>query len=299
MKRTQKATRPPRLKRTIRRHLKLAFVPHGANQFRPHAVRRYGLVAFLLLVIGVQAVYNVTATGTVLGARTSITSQELLQDTNAERERHGLEPLRLNAKLSKAAALKAKDMFARQYWAHVAPNGTTPWHWLEMAGYEYTVAGENLARGFSSADAAMTAWMSSPDHRRNILGEKYGDAGFAVVSGMLDGQPTTLVVALYGQEAAAPVAAVGAVAPMVTPASQTISPMARLGVALQSMTPAAVASVLLLTVLAAVALTAHVYRRKLPKSLRQSWYRHHGLLKAGGMVSLVVLVIILYSGGQI
>lgn len=298
MKRTQKAIRPPRLKRTVRRHLKLAFVPHGANQFRPHAVRRYGLVAFLLLVIGVQAVYNVTATGTVLGAKTAITSQELLQDTNAERAKRGLAPLRPNDRLSRAAALKARDMFARQYWAHVAPNGTTPWYWLKAAGYEYAVAGENLARGFGSADAAMTAWMSSPDHRKNILGEKYGDAGFAVASGMLDGQPTTLLVALYGQEASAP-AAVGAVAPMVTPTNQVISPMARVGIALQSMTPVAMASVFLLAVLAAVALTAHAYRRKLPKSLRESWYRHHGLLKAGGMASLVVLVIVLYSGGQI
>lgn len=298
MKRKQKTTQPTRLKRTARRHLKLAFVPHAANQFRPHAVRRYGLMTLLLLIIGTQAAYNVTATGTVLGTKTTIASQELLKDTNARREYHGLQALRLNSELSKAAALKAQDMLTQQYWAHVAPDGKTPWYWLEEARYDYVTAGENLARGFTTSGAALSAWMSSSDHRKNILDEGYTDVGFAVADGMLEGKPTTLIVALYGQPAVAPLTA-GTTRPVAAPPHQTLSLMARLGIALQSMTPVVIASMVVLAVFIAVALTAHVYRQKMPKRLRESWYRHHGLLKAGGMVSFAAAMIILYSGGQI
>jgi len=55
----------------------------------------------------------------------------------------------------------------------------------------------------------------------------------------------------------------------------------------------------LIALAAGVALAAHAYRRKLPKTLRQSWYRHHGLYKAAGMMSLGVMVIFLSGGGQI
>jgi hypothetical protein len=51
--------------------------------------------------------------------------------------------------------------------------------------------------------------------------------------------------------------------------------------------------------MAGVAFTAHLYRDKLPKAINQSWRRHHGLIKATGMISLVVMLITLYGGGQI
>jgi len=55
----------------------------------------------------------------------------------------------------------------------------------------------------------------------------------------------------------------------------------------------------LLLIVASVAVAAHFYRKKLPKKLQTSWYRHHGIVKASGMVGLSVVVIFLYSGGQI
>ncbi len=297
MKRKQKNTRLSRLKRTIRRHVKLTFVPHGANQYRPHLTRRYGLAVVLALVVGLQAAYSLPAAGSVLGTKALVSAHKLLADTNAERAKRQLPPLNMSDKLSRAAFMKAKDMFAQQYWAHTAPDGTTPWHWLGMAGYNYASAGENLAKNFRTADAAMTAWMSSPAHRENILGARYSDVGFAVMDGTLEGRPATLIVALYGEPAATP-AALGAVA-METPAHQAVGPAARFGVALQSMTPAVFASLLVLLVALAVALTAHVYRRKLPKTRRESWYRHHGAAKAAGMLSLIIIILFLYSGGQI
>ncbi len=67
----------------------------------------------------------------------------------------------------------------------------------------------------------------------------------------------------------------------------------RLSVAFRSMGAPSVVSVLLLLVGTGVALLAHVYRKKLPKKLHASWYKHHGLAKAGGMLSLCLIIVLL------
>jgi hypothetical protein len=135
----------------------------------------------------------------VLGDATSaMTVADLLKYTNMQRVANGLAPLNLNPELTHAAQLKAKDMFAKDYWAHVSPDGTTPWVWIKDSGYDYLYAGENLARGFNSSSDVVTAWMNSPEHRANMLSSNYTDIGFAIQSGTLTGTDTTLVVQEFG-----------------------------------------------------------------------------------------------------
>lgn len=289
------------LKKRIYRHIKLMFLPHKANQYRPHLIRRYGLVVVLFLVIGMQAGYNLATTGRVLGVKEPISAEALLHDTNMQRADHNLPALAMNSQLSQAAFLKAQDMFKGQYWAHVSPSGTAPWHWFGVAGYNYSYAGENLAKNFSTADATTLAWMASSEHRANILDTHYTQVGFAVVDGTIDSKPASLIVALYGDPVAATTSVAGVQAPHVETAAATrgMSLMTRFGVALQSATPATLSSVVLIMVVAGIALLAHAYRKKLPTSLNRTWYRHHGLVKAGGMVSLCLMVVFLYGGGQI
>jgi len=247
----------------------------------------------------VQGIYNLSSAGSVLGAATTITSEKLLTATNTQREKAGLKPLASNEKLAQAAALKAGDMFKNQYWSHESPSGATPWQWLDQAGYAYDYAGENLAKNFHTAESTMTAWLASPDHRANVLGTQYSEVGFAVVEGVLKNEPTTLVVALYGHEAKDQLATPLAMTTTNTPINEPLAPITRLGMAVQSLSPATLGSIVLLLLAAFVAFAAHVYRRKLPKKLQRSWYRHHGLLKAGGLLSLCIMLLVLYSGGQI
>ncbi len=280
----------------------MVFVPHKGNQYRPHLIRRYGILVTLLVIIGLQAGYNLAVTGKVLGSQVSVTADELLTATNAQRVAQHLPALNLNAQLTDAANQKANDMFKQQYWAHVSPDGTTPWAWFSKVGYNYSYAGENLAKNFTTADAAMTAWMASPEHRVNILDSNYTDVGFAVVSGTLKGEYTWLIVALYGKPLAADKAVAGTQTGAVTMASttdQSINVITRIGMSLQSLTPATLGSIVLLILMAVVAFTAHLYRDKLPKAIGRTWRRHHGAIKATGMISLVVMLVTLYSGGQI
>jgi uncharacterized protein YkwD len=292
-----------KLPKRLQRHIKLTLVPHGANQYRPHLVRRTGLLAVLLLVVGLQAAYGMATGGTVLGARQAISADDLLNVTNQERQKAGLSSLVSDAQLSKAAFMKAQDMFKNQYWAHTSPDGVTPWQWFGKAGYNYAYAGENLAKDFGSASAVMTAWMSSPEHRANILSNHYTQVGFAVVDGTLNGSPTVLVVALYGEPAnalaAGTVSSNRTVPTTIAPAIKGVPLWTRIVVAAEAFTPAALIGLIVLTLASAVATAAHLYRNRLPKKLRQTPYRHHGVYKAVGLGAVIIAMISLYSGGQI
>jgi hypothetical protein len=287
------------LHKHVRHHIGLAVVPNKANEYRPHLIRRYGLLAVLALAFGVQLIYNVGTTGFVLGEKANISTTALLDETNDARRDYHLNDLKLDQRLNRAAQLKAADMLAKQYWAHNAPDGTQPWKWFADAGYSYSEAGENLAKNFYTAEATMTAWLNSAEHRANILEPDYTDAGFAVVSGTLDDKPVTIVVALYGHPANA-AAAITTTTAVAGAHSRPLGLLTRLGIGVQSMTPAALGAIILLGFVAAVAFMAHLYRHHLPKSLRGSRYRHyHGAIKAGGILSLMVIMLFLYSGGQV
>jgi len=154
--------------------------------------------AFFAIVLGTIRIAPKIMPG-VLGYASDIYIEELLQYTNDRRRAAGLPSLKINADLSRAAEAKAKDMFAKNYWAHVSPDGVEPWDFIVSAGYDYSFAGENLAKNFNSSKEVVDAWYDSPSHRENLLGVHYQDIGFAVVNGILDGYETTLVVQTFGK----------------------------------------------------------------------------------------------------
>jgi len=91
--------------------------------------------------------------------------KEIFNLVNKERLRNGANPLNLNAKLSISAEIKAKDIIARDYWAHIPPNGST-WDPFVEAGYPYLFIGENLAEGQTTSNETLQNWMASPGHRK-------------------------------------------------------------------------------------------------------------------------------------
>ena len=298
-KQTRKKPATVPLKRRVHKRVKLAVVPHKANQFRPHAVRRYGIAIIVAFVLLAQGLYNGVTSGNILGTEAQVTTAGLLAATNSARVEQGEKPLANNTQLAEAAKLKVRNMFDKQYWAHTAPDGTAPWHWFGKVGYAYADAGENLAKNFTTSDSTVSAWLASPTHRANVLKAEYQDVGFAVMSGMLGDKPTTLIVALYGTPDQATVQG-AAHTETVSGIDMSLSIMARIGLGLQALTPAAISSIVVLAIAANIALVAHIYRRKLPLALRRSWYRHHGMYKAVGFVSLAIIIVFAYGGvGQI
>ena len=183
------------------RHL---FTPHHSNNHRARLLHNSSLfiLACLLLVSGFGIGIIKDHTHDVLGTTANISSSDLLNLTNVARNAAGLPSLHLDSQLSQAAAGKAEDMFTNNYWAHVSPSGVTPWDFIRGAGYNYSYAGENLARGYDTANDAMNAWMNSPEHKANILSPNYDDVGFAVAQGTLTGDiGTVLIVEEFGRRA--------------------------------------------------------------------------------------------------
>ncbi len=183
--------------RDLLQHL---FLPHHSNNHRPKVLHIDALSVYVILLAffyyGIQTIHKQYPQ--VLGYATDIYVGQLLALTNAKRQEAGLSPLTLNQQLSVAAAAKAKDMFAKNYWAHNSPDGLKPWDFITEAGYHYTVAGENLAKNFTNSQGVVDAWMDSESHKDNLLKNSYKDIGFAVVNGILEGEETTLIVQMFG-----------------------------------------------------------------------------------------------------
>ncbi|OGY24326.1 MAG: hypothetical protein A2172_00480 [Candidatus Woykebacteria bacterium RBG_13_40_15] len=179
------------------------FIPHHKNNHRPYVLQSSGLTVFLLVLLVGQGVANFQSGSVkILGYATNISRSEIIRLTNIERSKAGFPQLSENSSLDKAATFKAGDMFAKNYWAHYAPDGTSPWYFFNLVGYQYSTAGENLARDFSTSGGVVTAWMASPGHRANILHASFTEIGVAVVNGSLQGGETTLVVQLFGRPVA-------------------------------------------------------------------------------------------------
>lgn len=174
------------------------FIPEDNNRslgLQKYALSGYVAVIMFFMLLG----YAVSiGYGDVLGYAHNIKVSTLLEDTNQKRKAAGLSTLTMNESLSKAAKLKAEDMFKNDYWAHISPTGTTPWYFFDKAGYDYIYAGENLAVDFQNSDDVVEAWYNSLAHRDNLLNSHYTEIGLAVVNGELNGRDTTLVVQLFG-----------------------------------------------------------------------------------------------------
>jgi len=99
-----------------------------------------------------------------------------------ERTRFGLPALKLNARLDAAAQAHTADMLRRDYFDHDSPSGATPPQRITAAGYKWAAWGENLAAGYPTAVAVVTAWMSDVGHCTNILFPAFADVGIGFVN---------------------------------------------------------------------------------------------------------------------
>ncbi len=134
----------------------------------------------------------------------TLTRAGIITETNIQRkENGGLPALSENTKLDEIALLRTRDMFKKQYFAHVAPDGGSAQVTAKTVGYDYLALGENLALGVFSGDKdVVEAWMNSPGHRANILNSHYTEIGVAAEEGIYEGRITWIAVQIFGRPAA-------------------------------------------------------------------------------------------------
>ncbi|PSR16706.1 hypothetical protein C8255_16460 [filamentous cyanobacterium CCP3] len=119
---------------------------------------------------------------TTAQASTAI-AQDLLRLVNAERQRVNAPPLVLNEKLTTAAQRHSQDMATSRRMSHTGSDGSTMRSRIDATQYRWSTIGENVAMGQPTAAAVMSAWMSSPGHRQNILNPAFTELGIGQANG--------------------------------------------------------------------------------------------------------------------
>ncbi|MFH1769599.1 MAG: CAP domain-containing protein [Parcubacteria group bacterium] len=190
--------------------LKHYFIPHRHNNHKPHLLHSKTTTFLIGLVLAIECVFLLTSFLIIpnSGFFAAIIPNILVSSANDSRTEYDLGKLEINDVLVQAAEMKANDMVTKGYFAHVSPEGKSPWYWLGQADYKYILAGENLAVNFVDSHDVHTAWMDSPSHKDNILNKTFTEIGIATAQGTYQGQDAIFVVQYFGKPAATRVAVV-------------------------------------------------------------------------------------------
>lgn len=204
-------------------------IPHETNNHKAKILHSGSLTAVCTILIVFQIILTSvpSVSPSVLGYAANISADEVIRLTNEKRAANGLAPLSHNPTLSSAALAKGADMINKDYWAHVAPDGTQPWKFFTDFGYRYRYAGENLARDFSNAASAVDAWMASPTHKENLLSSKYKEIGIGVIEGDMAGVDTTIIVQFFGSSYADTIPTTPVAVNSVVETAATVAPTSR------------------------------------------------------------------------
>lgn len=120
---------------------------------------------------------------------------------NYAREQYGEPTLETNEELQESAWDKARDVVRCDEFSHYAC-GREFTYWMRSTGYlsaKCWRAGENLAYGLGahgSVGSIFRAWMRSPTHRENLLGN-FDESGIDLRIGRLDGLAGTRIWAQH------------------------------------------------------------------------------------------------------
>ena len=138
-----------------------------------------------------------------------LAARSIVAEINTIRAQHGLRALRLVRPLTAAAGQHSTEMGSRGYFSHDSADGTSFWKRVEgfygAHGFRYWSVGENLlwSSGTLSPAEAVTMWMNSPPHRKNLLEKDWRQIGLSVKTfssapGVYHGLGVTIVTADFG-----------------------------------------------------------------------------------------------------
>ena len=105
-----------------------------------------------------------------------------LDAVNEARRSSGRKPVRIDRLAQRAAERHARDMARAAKMAHELSGGPSFARRLKRDDIR-TLAAENVARGQRDVAGAVTAWMNSPGHRRNMLDKRFQGVGVASAEG--------------------------------------------------------------------------------------------------------------------
>ncbi|MFH8238767.1 CAP domain-containing protein [Streptomyces sp. NPDC018321] len=109
--------------------------------------------------------------------------ERMVDAVNRQRKQAGCSPVRLHRALDRAAQNHSSAMARTRRLTHTGTDGSSPADRMRAAGYRVGSAGENVAAGSDTAEAAVTVWMRSAPHRDILLTCRYTHAGVGRAKG--------------------------------------------------------------------------------------------------------------------
>jgi uncharacterized protein YkwD len=106
--------------------------------------------------------------------------RDFVQLLNEQRGKAGCRLLQWHDGAAGVAVAHSADMQRRNYFSHDTPEGLGPFDRLRAAGVGYAAAAENIGQGPRTGAEALTLWMNSAGHRRNMLNCTYTHHGVAM-----------------------------------------------------------------------------------------------------------------------
>lgn len=82
-----------------------------------------------------------------------------------------------NPILKETAINYAHDMYVRDFFSHISPEGTSPIQRAATLGYTGAYMGEVIARNYDSPAEVVQGWKNSPDHCKAIMGSTFIEMG--------------------------------------------------------------------------------------------------------------------------
>jgi uncharacterized protein YkwD len=152
------------------------------------------LLSFALMSLVSFSSFTVKASGepgkpaTVAAAPSSLNKTMMLRLVNEVRKKgcqcggtyyYPAPELLWSDQLEEAAVQHSNDMNRRNYFAHIAPDGSNAGVRIERTGYPWKIYGENIAEGYVSELDVLDGWLKSPGHCRNIMNPKFREMGVA------------------------------------------------------------------------------------------------------------------------
>jgi len=129
---------------------------------------------------------------------------------NAERSRRGLKRLTSSSKLREVALRYSLLMVRERFFSHVSPSGSTLISRVRsqttyLRGARSSALGENISWGsgvHGTPLSTVTAWMSSPAHRAEILTRGFRSIGIGIAGGAplaTAGSPAATYTTVFGR----------------------------------------------------------------------------------------------------
>jgi uncharacterized protein YkwD len=171
---------------------------------------RAARLAISLAVVAATGLLAASALATGRSERNLQTlNRQVLAAVNEFRVAHGLVPLRDSRALDSSARQHSLEMGKLGYFGHASANGTVFWRRIQQyyrsKSYSHWSVGENLLweAPTVSAGHAMTLWIASPEHLRNLLTPQWRELGVSAVHvvgapGVFHGLRVTIITTDFG-----------------------------------------------------------------------------------------------------